>query len=500
MALMVIMEKRLVPLFVLLLSASIALGGGQTPDKKKKPTPTPPPVPVPGAPVYFNVTDYGATGNGTTDDTAALQAAVNAAAPSGTVYVPNGNYKFSGITLGDGITPTNISIVGESESRASFYYVNSSSAGIAIKFNENQYARFQNFSLINSSPGRGTTEGIQFSGPGQNAGTLNEGNSFAQIAITQFHYGFHASDTHGNTGSECQFDSLTVNSNDVGILDDDANGLNFTFRNLQIASNGTGVEDTEGDGGIYVLSGASSNNGTDFNLHGLAGYIQDWRGESNGGTFLVGGKIAMNGCKVYGCATALNLTGGWMALDSCVLGGPIDVAGGPNHISLRNTWVMDTVPMHVTGAYGTFEFMGVGLSTGNAGNLTWSVPDGSGLIMDGDTCPQGYFYTSGSVTSIMSISYASTVNIDFDGPKIVKIPVTGNLTLTQSNSADGIRKQVTVMLCADSGSHTIAFPSGWQFIPASSQPSSVPASVTSYLTVEANGAGDANITAGWKTP
>jgi len=49
-----------------------------------------------------DVMDYGATGNGTTDDTAAIQAAINSfASPGGRVYFPPGTYKItgSGLTL-----------------------------------------------------------------------------------------------------------------------------------------------------------------------------------------------------------------------------------------------------------------------------------------------------------------------------------------------------------------------------------------------------------------
>jgi len=47
-----------------------------------------------GAPYWLNVKDFGATGDGSTDDTAAIQAAINAAIDQGggTVYVPVGNY------------------------------------------------------------------------------------------------------------------------------------------------------------------------------------------------------------------------------------------------------------------------------------------------------------------------------------------------------------------------------------------------------------------------
>jgi hypothetical protein len=46
---------------------------------------------------YYNVKDYGATGNGTTDDAATIQAAIAAAvtAGGGTVYVPYGTYKIN---------------------------------------------------------------------------------------------------------------------------------------------------------------------------------------------------------------------------------------------------------------------------------------------------------------------------------------------------------------------------------------------------------------------
>lgn len=54
----------------------------------------------------FNITGYGATGNGQTSDTAAIQAAVEAchAAGGGTVYAPPGKYKTGSIFLHSNIT------------------------------------------------------------------------------------------------------------------------------------------------------------------------------------------------------------------------------------------------------------------------------------------------------------------------------------------------------------------------------------------------------------
>ncbi len=63
---------------------------------------------------YTNVRcpPYGATGNGTTDDTAAIQAAINAATASGcVVYIPAGEYKITSALTYSGTTP--LIIVGD---------------------------------------------------------------------------------------------------------------------------------------------------------------------------------------------------------------------------------------------------------------------------------------------------------------------------------------------------------------------------------------------------
>lgn len=50
--------------------------------------------------LLFNVKDYGATGNGSTDDTTAINAAITAAvANGGTVFLPPGTYMTTGITI-----------------------------------------------------------------------------------------------------------------------------------------------------------------------------------------------------------------------------------------------------------------------------------------------------------------------------------------------------------------------------------------------------------------
>jgi len=70
----------------------------------------------------FNVLDYGATGDGTTDDTAAFQAAVNAAFTpevnnfgGSTLFIPRGNYKITTVIT---LPNTQFNITGEGSSSA----------------------------------------------------------------------------------------------------------------------------------------------------------------------------------------------------------------------------------------------------------------------------------------------------------------------------------------------------------------------------------------------
>lgn len=80
----------------------------------------PPPKPKPraaggGTTVVFNVQDYGAAGNGTHDDTAAIQSAITAAqaAGGGTVYLPSGTYKTTSTLL---ISGASMTLAGEGAS------------------------------------------------------------------------------------------------------------------------------------------------------------------------------------------------------------------------------------------------------------------------------------------------------------------------------------------------------------------------------------------------
>src|SRR5690348_10346074 len=68
--------------------------------------------------VLYNVKAYGAQGDGLTDDTAAIVAAIAAATPVfGTVYLPTGTYHHTGFTV-----PAAVSLTGAGMDVASLVY------------------------------------------------------------------------------------------------------------------------------------------------------------------------------------------------------------------------------------------------------------------------------------------------------------------------------------------------------------------------------------------
>ena len=93
----------------------------------------------------FNVKNYGATGNGTTDDTTAIQNTINAAMASvnGVVYIPSGQYLVSlalGVNFPNNSSPAHITIIGDGQ-ESSVIKFNPASAIYCFIFN--YYNQFQ---------------------------------------------------------------------------------------------------------------------------------------------------------------------------------------------------------------------------------------------------------------------------------------------------------------------------------------------------------------------
>lgn len=122
-----------------------------------------------------SVKDFGATGNGITDDTVAIQAALTAVSLSGgMVYAPAGTYKISAPLLvstntcvaGDGIGVTKFSATSAMTSSQAMFYGNGTSL-----------MRFENFSIL------GNTDGTNGAGAGIYCKT-GSGNQIRSVFVS----------------------------------------------------------------------------------------------------------------------------------------------------------------------------------------------------------------------------------------------------------------------------------------------------------------------------
>lgn len=93
--------------------------------------------------VFVSVKRYGAKGDGVTDDTAAIRAAVESLANGGTVYVPNGVY----IVSDDIEIPSNITVKGDTSSTIQKAATDSSDYSI-FKANGSENVTFENLEII----------------------------------------------------------------------------------------------------------------------------------------------------------------------------------------------------------------------------------------------------------------------------------------------------------------------------------------------------------------
>jgi len=106
----------------------------------------------------YNVRDYGAVGNGVHDDTASIQAAIDACdnAGGGTVFFPTGHYNETGLVVGSSAAASNhhqshVFLEGSAPRAAVLRYVGSTS-GIALKLSGTIGGGVRRLDIVNTVP------------------------------------------------------------------------------------------------------------------------------------------------------------------------------------------------------------------------------------------------------------------------------------------------------------------------------------------------------------
>ena len=126
----------------------------------------------------FNIVDYGAVGDDSTDDTAAIQSAADAAtAANKSLYIPSGTYKITSAIIIGGVGS---SVFGDSP-RSSV--IKNYGTGDALDLSQcNYYSTFENFS-VDGSGNAASRDGISLYRVG--AGT---GNNVAYSHFNNVYY------------------------------------------------------------------------------------------------------------------------------------------------------------------------------------------------------------------------------------------------------------------------------------------------------------------------
>lgn len=209
---------------------------------------------------YATPYDYGAAGNGTTDDTTALQNAINgvSAAGGGTLFFPAGTFKISAaLTLPNGVSllgvGQNVSVINQTSTTAN-----------AITYNPStlNYMSIENLSI--TGPGSGSGIGVLIEA---NSGSTNVNScSFQDVTISGF--GSHGFELV--TGVGCSLNTVNVSS--VG-----GHGI--------FLSGGTGNTLTN----CFITGGASTQQG--FQLTSV-------------------NYTTLNGCKAFSCGGGYTISGG----------------------------------------------------------------------------------------------------------------------------------------------------------------------------------------------
>jgi hypothetical protein len=345
---------------------------------------------------------WGATGNGTTDDKAALQAACTAldSGSGGTLWLNGATYNIgSTLSVGSASAQHYINIEGIGPVTSILSYSGATNS-IAVKLNNEKYTALKGVRIVNAVA-KGTTEGVRSSGP--NSGTNTTGLITERVIIDGFHYGWHASDGGTNTSSELSLIAVTFQNCDTGFLNDNFNAISVNLYDCGFALNTIGVDNEAGEN-MNLFGGSFSTNDTDLKIRASTAMYGVYTESTVGAALDVSSgagntKVTAinctfgNGASTPNGHTMVTINGGKVTLQNCNVSGQVVCQQADDNRSLilinnhicdpNNTWTL-TAPTDnmgpgfrlVANAGGGGQFVSLGntQTTGGIGTIVAEWP------------------------------------------------------------------------------------------------------------------------------
>lgn len=158
---------------------------------------------------WFNVLDYGAVGDGVTNDAAAIQSCVDAAvaAGGGAVFLPTGTYK---ITTTISVSSKKISIFGEGADATVIQALSCNGINICTPTSDRDTQFFEDFSLIGAAGSTANWAAIEsILPPGGTTGVdSRDGLHFNRLKLIDWNQGFIIADTWEWSIQFCKFQKV----------------------------------------------------------------------------------------------------------------------------------------------------------------------------------------------------------------------------------------------------------------------------------------------------
>jgi hypothetical protein len=294
----------------------------------------------------YDVVDYGAKGDNSVNDLAALQAATDAAdaAGGGTVWLGPGTFNIGTGTwkIGQAKTQHHINVEGINPI-ATRILCDTSDGHAAIYLNFEKYVTIKELGVINQGARGGY--GMQLGGD-NGSGTQTSGSLLQHLFFQNFAVGISTSGGIG-TSSEIECAHCIFQGNDYGFTTANFNALNFLFQMVEMYDNAkAGMSIALGN--VTVIGGASHNNVSDFIIPGgndSTVKIAGFRAELPTDTWLIADSnsyLSLEDCLVHPRQAGAEVirTAGELRATNCIFRGQITSGVAPSAgVTLEHVWV-----------------------------------------------------------------------------------------------------------------------------------------------------------------